>query len=355
MIDGAIVPGVQLDVLWYVLANGGDAVFPPPTEAGVARLALLWPVRPNDLLHMAEATADDERPLAQAVFATVTDAVPLADFWQLTASYPRVRHRMVEARPELLLSLELAALDNVTIATLVPLAPVDSTIAREMVARLLPRDDAMLAETLTDRFPREVASQAITAADGGTVAVGRAWIRVLVHRPEIILDPEVMGRITRTSLLYELGEAFGWITPAVVAKGTEPWIAALVDINSDLDDDRRDTLRAFMVALALAAGGSGGRRVLEKFFEAVHDRILKGRLPWRARDILAPLLPELPWGRGWDFGLKLRLAVAAAYVAYEYPPSSFSTLTHGKKNRAMMADAARMINGGNALAKLMDG
>lgn len=355
VIDGAIVSGAQLDVLWYVLANGGSQVFPPPTEAGVARLALLWPMRPDDLLHMAETTADDEDPLAKAVFTTVTSAVPVADFWRLTASYPRIRHRMVGKRPELLLSSDLAALDNTTAATLVPLAPVDSTIASQMIARLLPRDDVMLADTLTDRFPREVASQVISAADGGSVPVGRAWIRGLVRRPEIILDPAVMGRITRTSILYDLGEAFDWLTPAVVAGGTDPWIAALVDISSDLDDDRRDTLRAFMVALALATGGDGGRRVLEKFFEAVHHRILKGRLPWRARDILSPLLPELSWGRGWDFGLKLRLAVAATYVAYGYAPSSFSTLAHGRKNRGMMADAARMVEGGKAFASVMDG
>lgn len=354
VVDGVVVPGAQLDVLWYVLANGGDAVFPPPTEAGVSRLALLWPVRPDDLLNIAETTADGEEPLARAMFNTVTGAVPLADFWRLTASYPRVRYRMVEARPELLLSSDLAALDNTTVATLVSLAPTGSPIASELVSRLLPRDDVLLAETLTDRFPREVASQAIAAADGGTVHVGRAWIRGLVGRPEVILDPAVMGPITRTSLLHELGEALGWLTPAVLAGGTEPWIAALVDINSDLDDDRRDALRAFMVALALASGGDGGRRLLEKFFEAVHERILKSRLPWRASDILSPLLPELPWGRGWDFGLKLRLAVAAAYSAYEYPPSSFSTLAHGKKNRAMMADAARMIDGGKALVKVME-
>ena len=328
--------------------------FPPPTEAGVARLALLWPIRPDDLLQLAETTAGNEEPLAKAVFANVTGAVPLADFWRLTASYPRVRHRMVKARPELLLSSDLAALDNATIAALVPLAPVNSTIACEIVTRLLSRDDVMLAETLIDRLPREVASQAIAAADGGTVPVGHAWIRGLARRPDVILDPAIMGKITRTSFLYELADALGWLTPTVIAAGAGPWVAALVDIKSDLEDDRRDTLRAFMVALALATGGEGGQRVLEKFFEAVHERVLKGRLPWRARAILLPFLPELSWTRDWDLGLKLRLAAAAAYVAYEFPASSFSTLSRGKKNRSMMAEAAGMIKGGKALVNAME-
>ena len=217
-----------------------------------------------------------------------------------------------------------------------------------MVSRLLERDNVALAETVTDHFPREVASQVVAAADGGTVEVGRAWLRCLVRRPKTLLDPAVMARITRTGLLLELADALGWLTPDVVAMGTEPWIAALVDIRSDLDNERRDTLQSFLIALALASGGEGGRRVLETFFEAVHDQILKSRLPWRARDILSPLLPELTWRRGWDFGLRLRLAVSSAYVRYGYATTSFAALARGKIVREMMADAAREVPGGKA-------
>ena len=123
VVDGVVAPGAQLDALWQVLSGGGDAVFPPPTKAGVARLTQLWPVRPDDLLHIAETTADSAKPLGRAVFQTITGAVPLADFWRLTSSYPRVRRRMVEARPELLLSADLATLDHGNVAALVLLVP----------------------------------------------------------------------------------------------------------------------------------------------------------------------------------------------------------------------------------------
>ncbi len=235
VVDGVVAPGAQLDVLRHVLSGGGDVVFPPPTEAGVARLSRLWPVRPNDLLHMAETTADIAEPLGRAVFETITEAVPIADFWWLTSPYPRVRRRMVEARPELLLSADLATLDTVTVAALVLLVPPQSRIAGELVSRLLARDDSALADTVIDRFPQEAASRVIAAADRGTVEVGRAWLTSLLRRPETLLDPVVMIRITRTSLLHELADALGWLTPDVVAAGTEPWIAALLDIRSDLD------------------------------------------------------------------------------------------------------------------------
>lgn len=355
IVDGTLAPGSQLEILWFVLSKGGGAVLPTPTEAGIARLAKLWPQRPDDLLHLAESTAEAEDELGRSIFQTVTGAVPLDEFWTLTVSYPRVRRRMVEARPGLLLSADLATLDNGTIASLIELIPAGVPSGADLVGRLLPRDDAALAALVTERFPREVASQVVAAADGRTVTVGRAWVRGLVRNPQLLLDPAVMGRITRTSLIYELAEALGWLTPDVAAAGTEPWIAALVDVSNDLDDDRRDTLRSFLVALAILTGGDGGRRVLEKFFEAVHDQILRSRLPWRAKDILSPLLPELGWGRGWDLGLRLRMAVSTAYVEHDYPAACFASLATGKKTRSLLAEAARDVPGGKPLAKAIGG
>lgn len=351
LVDGELAHAAQLDVLWYVLVHGGTAVFPAPTTAGVGRLARLWPERPDDLLHLAECTADADDALARSVFETVTGAIPTDSFWALTGPFPRVRRRMLEARPDLLAAEGVLELDNATFATLLETVPADAGVVDVILPRLLERDDQRLADVAFDRFPRPAAIQVISAADGGGVRVGRAWLRGLVRRPGVLLDADVMGRITRTSLLYELGEALGWLTPAVVAAGTEPWIAALVDVASDLPDERRDVLRAFLVALALMSGGDGGRRVLEKFFDAVHGQELKSRLPWRARDLLIPLLPDVGWGRGWDYGLRLRLAVAAAYVRNGYPPESYAALSKLRKVRTMLADAADDVKGGKPYAK----
>jgi hypothetical protein len=338
-----------------VLAQGGDKVLPPPTTEGVARLALLWPRRPKDLLHLAESTADAEDSLGKSIFETVTDSVPLGEFWALTAFYPRMRQRMVAARPELMASEDVMALDNATLVSLIVLVPVEAPIGVELVSRLLCRDDERLAEAVIDRFPQIAALQVVLAANCGSVSLGRAWIRGLVRRPSILLNPVVMSGITRISLLYDFAEALGWLTPEVLAAGTEPWIAASVDFLSDLSNDRRDTLYAFLLALALSSGGDGGRRVLEKHFDVVHNQALKSRLPWHARDILSPVLPDLGWGKGWDFGLRLRLAVASAYVRNGYPPESYAGLVETRKARAMLADAARDVPGGSLFARAAAG
>ena len=351
IVDGSVVPGAQLDVLRHILVEGGDAAFPPPGEAGVARLTRLWPDKPGELLALAESTADMEEGLGRSVFETVTNSMPMAEFWTLTAPFGRVREKMISARPELLVLDGAALLPDTDLARYVDRVPADSPVAVELVPRLLTRNDVQLAATVLDRFQQVTAAQVIAAATTDRARVGPAWIRALVGRPRLLLNPNILGQATRTSLLYELAEELGWLTPDVVAGGAEPWIAGLVDVHSDLSDERRDTLRAFLVALGLAVGGDGGRRVLEKFFEAVHHQILRSRLPWRARDILSPVLPDLGWLSGWDFGLRLRLAVADCYVRNGYAPENFADLSSDRKVRELLGDAAAEIKGGKPYAR----
>lgn len=350
-VDGLIVPRAQLEILWFVLAHGGEKVFPLPSAAGVERLASLWPERPQDLLQLAERTADAETTLGKAIFETVTGAVPIDEFWKLTSGYPRVRERMVASRPDLLSSNAVQELDNSALARLLELVPPGAPIGADLIPGLLSRDDVRLAEVAIDRFPMIVASEVISAADGQTLSVGRAWLICLVRRPALLLDPKVTSRVSRSTSLFDLADALGWLSPSVVSAGTEPWIAALAGITNDLPDDKRETMETFFVALALRAGGEGGRVLLEQFFETVHGKILNSRLPWRARDILDPCLPEIGWLRSWDFALRLRLAVATAYVSNNYPAVSYSSLVRHRSVRAMLADAASQVVGGAPFAR----
>lgn len=350
IIDGELVPRAQLDVFWFVLANGGGAVFPPPSDVGVSRLAQLWPNRPDDLLHLAERTADAKDELGKSVFEAVTSAVPTEDFWKLTSAYPRVRERMVAARPELLTSDAVLSLDNDALLNFIELVELESPVGPGLIPKVLSRDDSRLVDVLIEKYPQAVASAVITALDAGSVAVGAAWLRVLVRKTAVLLDPAVTNRIGRTSLLFELAERLGWLNDSVVSAGTQPWISALLTAKNDLSDDKRETLEAFLVGLALVCGGDGGRQLLEQFFDRVHSQILMTRLPWRAISILSPCLPDVGWGRGWDTGLRLRLAVAASYVRNGYPAESFAALARSKKVRTMLAKAAAEMNGGEYLS-----
>jgi len=351
LVDGELVPSAQLEVLWYVVAQDGKGILPLPTNKGVGRLADLWPQRPDDLLHLADHIAYADDVLGKALFAAITSAVPVEHFWQLTEPYLRVRERMVETRPELLADAGAEQLDNDTMLQMLRLVPAHSAVIAAILLQLLRRDDAALAIEAFMRFPSETAAVVVAAEDGGAVKIGRAWTEELIRRPRVLLEPSVMKGIRRASLLYEVADALGWLKPEVVAAGCDPWIAALVDVRNDIPDEKSDTLRCFLVALAIAANGDGGLWLLEKYFDRVHDQELRSRLPWRARNILSPVLAEVSWGKGWDYGLRLRLAVAAAFVRNGYPPHRYGALSGNRKIRALLAEAASQVVGGKPYAK----
>jgi hypothetical protein len=351
IVDGILIPRAQLDVLSFVLARGDNVVFPSPSKAGISRLAKIWPDRPQDLLELAERTADSEDELGRSVFESIAGAVPTEEFWSLTKSYPRVQDRMVTARPELLGSDSALNLDNRALVAFINIVAPDNPVGLRLVPKVLSRDDSRLAKSLIDRHPQEVALEVISALNSTEITVGSAWLEELIQRPDILLNPEVFGRIKKTSLLFDLAERLGWLSEPMISAGTQPWTCALAKAKNDLPAEKYETLEAFLIGLALACGGDGGRQLLEQFFAEVHDLILKARLPWRAFNILSPNLPDVGWIRSWDMGLRLRLAVARSYVQNDYPSESYAALSKSENVRSMLAEVASEIIGGERLAQ----
>jgi len=110
-------------------------------------------------------------------------------------------------------------------------------------------------------------------------------------------------------------------------------------------------LLSFYIFLALFHGGGDAERLLEIAFAPVHKRILKSGLPWRAKDLMIHILPEAPFGKGWDVGLRLLRGVAGAYVYHKLQPKSYAALANDKKARRMLADAAEEYTLGSTYAR----
>lgn len=351
LIDGTLVAPAQAQLLRFVLSSDGEAVFPPPTSLGIAKLANFWPEKPEELLQLAEASMSADDSLGRSVFEIVTGGVQESALWLFTRSSPGVRKRMVQAHPQLLLNDAALALDDAAFVELLPLISSDMAGIKTLISRLLRRNNENLAKVAFEHFPGTAAGQMVLAASGGA-SVGDAWFNELAHRPKVLLlQPEVMDSVSRMSQLYEFAEKLGWLTSEVTAAGTTPWIGALARASNDLPEEKEDTFFCFLIALALTSGGDGGLYVLERFFDGMHGKMLKSRLSLRAQQTLLPLLPDLGWIRGWDLALRFRMAVAATYVRYQWPPKSYATLVDNRKIRAMLADAASDVTGGERYAK----
>ena len=349
LVDGVLVAHAQAELVRLVVLHEreGIAVFPSPTASGIARLTHLWPQRPDEILLLAEMTADTEAPIGKLVFSNVINMIQTSEFWPLTFSYPCVRKHLVQIKPELLVNAAVD-LDDSTLIELLPLVPARAKGLKNLITQLMVRDNAVLADLAFDTFPSIVTVQVISALNNRRTEVASVWLQQLIRRPKLLLQTDIMSMVSSSSLLYEIANALGWLSKEVIAAGISPWRAALMGASRDLRKDNANTFKCFLVALTFTSGGDDGLYVIEEFYDDLHKEILKSELSLRAREILLPLLPDVGWIKNWDLGLRFRLAVAQAYIHYEWPPHSYASLAKDKYGRLMLDNTLAYIPGGYA-------
>lgn len=354
LVDGNLAPIVQPQLLRLVLSGTGNTVFPMPSHSGISKLADLWPERRDEMLSLVEITVDAVDPMGKSVFDLLTGGPQESLAWLLTHASSRARERIVQVSPELLLADWVLDLESPALVELLPLIPDKLAGVEALLAKLLTRNDHTLAKVVFEHFPVVTAGQIILAAGGTGRRVADAWRHKLMQRPALILQPEVLRFVSRTSQLYAMAELLGWLTPDVVAAGPALWISTLRNASNDLPAEKSDTLYCFLIAVALSSGDSGGIDIVEKLFDVIHDQLLKTQLSDTAREILEDLLPDVGWFRGWDIALRFRLAIANAYVRFRWPPQSYAKLSATRKGRMMLVDAASDVPGGKRYAEAAD-
>lgn len=352
LVDGVLVAHAQAELIRSVVLHERDgiAVFPSPTATGIARLAHLWPQRPDEILHLAEMTADTDTPIGKLVFENIIDIIQTSEFWPLTCSYPRVRNHMVQIQPELLTNATVE-LDDSTLIELLPLVPAKTKGLVNLISQLVLRDNTVLANLALDSFQDMVAAQVVSAVNDRRIGIANSWLQELIRRPKLLLQNDIMSLVSSSSLLYELADALGWLSTEVIDAGVSPWNAALMRVANDLRKDKADTLCCFLVALTFTSGGDDGLHVIERFYDNLHEKILKSELSLSAREILLPFLPDLGWMWNWDLGLRFRLAVTKAYIDYQWAPDRYAALAKDRKGRMMLASTVSNIPGGHAYFK----
>jgi hypothetical protein len=108
-------------------------------------------------------------------------------------------------------------------------------------------------------------------------------------------------------------------------------------------------LITFLMVVALCSKTDGSRRILEMSFPVLHDQTMRSYLPWRAKRLLTPFLPDLGWSN-WDLARRLRLAVAGCYIRNQFNPTSYGALSGNKKGKKLLKEAAEEIEGGRPYA-----
>lgn len=351
LVDGFLIAPSQVEVLKYFLSSNDEAVFPPPTKSGIERLVCNWGGNPESLLSLAELAAKKTDDVSVALFSAITSKIQTPNFWGDTVSFPLLRNHMLQANPQLLLEAGALDLDDEALFEKIHLISGSLPGVDGFVFRTLSRNSKKLVEKIFETFPKVLAAQIILAENEGGKNLDGVWRAALVQRPRLLLTNNVLGKVSRTSVLYDYANSLGWIVPEVFAAGAGPWVAALQTATNDLWGEKEDALYTFVLILSLIAANKDSVKGVELLFDTVHTSILNNRLFGRAREITSFWLPELGWFTNWDLGLRLRIMVTTAYVSQGWSMKSFASLSKDPKTLSLLADAASDTPGGKPFAK----
>ncbi|MDK2126224.1 GAP1-N1 domain-containing protein [Parachitinimonas caeni] len=347
LVDGQLVASAQAKLLLHHFTQPKNPLFPPPSATGIAALMSAWPKQSSDVLELAQITADAFDPLGRSVFESVTAHIEENEVWSLLRTYPQVCKRILRLRPTLVLTGMSDELDGDFLAELLQLLPDNSVGIDNLISHALQRNDAQLAKVTFAKFPDQTMRQVVLATNGNIDSIADAWKSEFLSRPGMLLKSEILSLMPSTRGLYVVANTLGWLTtPTIIAAGSGPWCAALKKVPNDLTGHSKDTFDCFLIALSVKSGGDAGRDIIELIFNELHESILESRLNWDARAILLPVLPELGLFEDWDIGLRLRLAVTAAYVRYNWPTQSYAKLARNETVKKLLARAAKRTDGG---------
>ncbi|WP_439854769.1 hypothetical protein [Pseudomonas yamanorum] len=213
------------------------------------------------------------------------------------------------------------------------------------------RDDSLLVEVFFDCFPITTARQVMLSVGQSSNRIPNVWWHALRKVPEVLFHPDVISCFTRESQLYALAEFLDWQVPRDSLSNAQLWSTTFKSAINDLSAERSDKLHCFLVKLAISTGGVGGMTLVEQVYNHIHDQLMGARLAKPAKDMLWDVLADAGWFKGWDIALRFRLAVATAYVKYQWPPLSYSRLSATRKGRKLLADAASEVSNGGDYAE----
>ncbi|KKW51708.1 hypothetical protein XB02_04730 [Pantoea ananatis] len=323
-------------------APESKSVFPLPTPDGLKRLNSSWPRHAEEIIGLLNSTLSGRDHLSEMLQSSLLSIVQTDCFWRFSREFPALQGLVVGKNPAFLVVSE-PLLDDMQLAKLIDALPIGMHGQDAFINSLARRDSSALANAVYDHFTDEAATLVMARLND----VSPAWKSSLLQRPVLWLQDTVLGRVTRSSLLYELAEQLGWLTLDVLRAGVKPWFHGLVHAENDLNEVEMETLGCFMLILACDSGGEEGLKSVELFFNTIHRRLIHSSLSERSAKLLYPLLPDIGRFRNWDLGERLRTIIAEAFIKHRWAPARYFSLISGRKGRKLLARTISEMPGGH--------
>jgi hypothetical protein len=344
----SLLPPVDpLDALDYVLRMPLPATLPLPRLTGFSAVDELWPARAAQVLTVLENALAAAPSIANELAHRVAPHIDALTFFVVSKDRQQARSALVAANPRLIDGPGIEGIPQPQLDGLLRHLPDESDLAGRVLDRLLSLDDASVARTFASRFPSLTAEKIFDAiarelAQAGP-GVPHHWMTAIQPTLRAMLPGEILGTVGSTSALAAAAVLLNLDVSAGLSSSPAEWAAALSRSRDNVSGQTRQRLMAYLLALALAKPVPGSEPLFEWAFEPVHADIAVSRLPYEGFNALASYLPALNWWQQWDTCLRLRTAVAEAYVENELDVRSFRRLT---KNASLFDEMTHIASYG---------
>jgi hypothetical protein len=290
-------------------------------------------------LLLGELFRDSLNPIGEEVLKALILAMGPEDALAFVADQQQFLPSLFRANAALATSAKLWRVAGVRKRELFDSLAAQPRLEPELVRGII---DALL-ESNSDAFIGRAFSQ------WGKVAVLQAldWIE---GHDATITDPcpaaltshirEVMAwvgtdREKSTAMLAAIAHIVAPYSSQIARHDSTVWVRTLRALRENRREDEANYVSAFVLALALCNAPPAPLDLVSESFERVHWLAEKELLRDDAWFILKPLVPELSWGRNWDWCERLRRALVSAFVRHSWPAWQLSERI---KNRGLVEE-----------------
>lgn len=333
-----------MEVLSYFVSESRSAALPDPPAQLYRELVRSWSHRAPEILSIVESAEARAPEIATAVVEEVSPVLTAGDFIRLTDGHSGARRVFVRARPSLLDSEGLESVPESELLGLIAQVGDDEQLASSVLLRLLKCSHQGVADLFAERYPRLTAKCVVRRLASELVSKQPTLPNVWIQSSKSLGSEDLLDAV------LESAQTTSELAASVLLLGTESWDSAkqssvrwatvVKRVSDDVTGYARQSLQVYFLSVALSDTAIGCEPLFEYSFQAVHDDISKARLPQDVFERLARHLPDLHWWSQWDTCLRLRIAVAGAYVAADLDPASLSRLT---SNRQLIDEVKRTL------------
>jgi GTPase-associated protein 1 len=192
-------------------------------------------------------------------------------------------------------------------------------LVRGIVSALLDSNSEGFIRRAFDQWGRVAVFQALDWSEAHGGSITETCRAALTFHVADVMSWVATAPEKSTATLPAVAHVVAPYSQQVAKNDSTVWLRTFHALQESRRNDEADYVCTFLLGLALCNAPPAPLDLVSESFERVHLLAEKEQLREDAWFILQPLVPELRWGKNWDWCERMRRALMSAFVHYSWP------------------------------------